>query len=259
MFRTATTLICSVALLNGANSALFAQDCNATAYIVHGIPGTDLGVDPAFPVDISVNGACAIEGFAFSSIAGPVALPEGMYDIAISPANAETPCGNEPALAASVELECGVNYSIVAYLDADGGPTAGLFVNDVSPTERGKSRVIVAHTAAAPMVDIAVQRPDSDEPGLDVENFANGDQATAEVRPGSWSVTLFPAGTDESVFGPAQVKFKPYTAYLVFAVGSLEFETFTLLAQPIGGLKPMNEMGTTNESSRGDRIGKGGR
>ena len=37
----------------------------ATVYVLHGIPGEDLGLDPELPVDVSVNGACALPGFTF--------------------------------------------------------------------------------------------------------------------------------------------------------------------------------------------------
>jgi hypothetical protein len=41
------------------------------------------------------------------------------------------------------------------------------------------------------------------------------------------------------VFGPVTVELSPYAAYLVFAVGSVDTGSFTLLLEQIGGLKPM--------------------
>ena len=52
-------------------------------YVVHGINGTDLGLSEALPVDVSLNGACALPGFTFGEIVGPLELPVGSYDIAI--------------------------------------------------------------------------------------------------------------------------------------------------------------------------------
>jgi hypothetical protein len=211
----------------------------AMVYVVHGIPGQDLGADPDLLVDVSLNGACALESFAFGDIVGPIPLPADIYDIAISLANEDEPCGNEPVIEATVELMGGVNYSIVAYLDDGGSPTAGLFENDVTPTGRGKARLIVQHTANAPAVDISVRRDGPRSPGLDIYDFMNGDQAAAEVRPGEWDVAIAPAGSDMPVFGPVTVELNPYAAYLVFAVGSLDTGSFTLLLERIGGLKPM--------------------
>lgn len=211
----------------------------ATVYVVHGIPGQDLGADPALLVDVSLNGSCALKNFAFGDIVGPVTLSANIYDVSISFANEDDPCGNDPVIEATVELMGGVNYSIVAYLDDGGSPTAGLFENDVMPTGRGKARITVHHTANAPAVDISVRRDEPQSPGLDIFDFMNGDQATAEVRPGEWNVAIAPAGTGTPVFGPVTVKLSPYSAYLVFAVGSVDTGSFTLLLERIGGLKPM--------------------
>jgi len=37
----------------------------ATAYVVHGINGKDLGLAEALPVDVQVGDACALTGFQF--------------------------------------------------------------------------------------------------------------------------------------------------------------------------------------------------
>jgi hypothetical protein len=213
---------------------------DASVYVVHGIPGGDLGLDPDLPVDVSVNGACALQDFRFGDIVGPIDLPAGSYDIAISAADPDDPCGNPPLISVSgLMLEDDVSYSIVAHLDADGGATASAFANNVDPTGRGKARLIAHHTAAAPAVDVTISREaDGTGPSLTIEDFANGDQTDAEVRPGDWWVSIAPADANTPVFGPAPVELEPYTAYLVYAVGSVETGSFTLLVQPISGLKP---------------------
>jgi hypothetical protein len=239
-------MMCFVGLMiagTSAPSVAVADDGDASAYVVHGIPGQDLDLDPALPVDVSVDGMCALPGFTFGEIVGPISLPEGIYAIAISLENGDEPCANDPVIEAEVELMGGTSYSIVAFLTEDGAPTAGLFTNDLSPTGRGKARVIAHHTAAAPPVDISVRRDNPWSPGLDILNFANGDQAAAEVRPGEWYVSFAPAGTDVVVFGPAMVQFKPFSAYLVFAVGSVDTGSFTLLTENVRGLKLMRGLG----------------
>ncbi len=214
---------------------------DATVYVVHGIPGSDLGLDPELPVDISLNGECAIQDFRFGDILGPLELPAGTYDIEISLADAENPCGNPAVISvAGLELMDGVNYSVVAHLDELGSPIASAFVNNVDPTGRGKARLIAQHTAAAPAVDVTVAREeDGTGPSLTISDFVNGDQAEAEVRPGEWWVSIAPAGSGMPVFGPVAVELEPFTAYLVYAVGSVDTGTFTLLVEPVPGLKPM--------------------
>jgi hypothetical protein len=239
MKRTVFSLVGAMMITVVGAPAANADSHESMVYVVHGIPGQDLGLEPALPVDVSVNGACALEGFEFGDIVGPIALPADMYDIAISLSNEDDPCGNDPVIEASVELMGGLNCSIVAYLDDGGSPTAGLFENDVTPTGRGKTRLIVQHSANAPVVDISVRRDGPDSPGLDIYDFMNGDQAAAEVRPGEWYVAIAPAGSDMPVFGPVAVELSPYSAYLVYAVGSVDTGSFTLLLEQIDGLKPM--------------------
>ena len=132
-----------------------------TVYVVHGIPGDDLGLPTDLPVDVSVNGACALEGLVFGEIVGPLPFDAGSYDIDISLANVEVPCGSDPVLSApGVMVEDGGNYSIVAHLDEAGGLTASVLVNDASTSKYG-AKLNVAHVAAAPRVDVGLQRKSS--------------------------------------------------------------------------------------------------
>lgn len=230
-------VVAALVSLTGAGTAT-ARGADAMAYVVHGIPGQDLGLAPELLVDVSVNGTCALPGFEFGDIVGPLALPEGTYDIAIGLADEFNPCSADAVIAASVDLMGGVNYSIVAYLDADGMPTAGLFENDLN-SRRARPNVNVAHTAWAPPVDIKLMRPGKrSRNSVVIPDVSNGDNLAAGFRPGPWQVSIAPAGGDTPVFGPASLFLKPYaTAYLVFAVGSLDNETFTLLVKPITNMK----------------------
>ncbi|MFZ1946840.1 MAG: DUF4397 domain-containing protein [bacterium] len=181
--------------------------------------------------------ARALQGFDFGDIAGPLSLPEGTYNIKVRPANAMTPCSETPVIDVNVPFVAGENVTIVAHLDAMGNPTASKFDNDFSPTGRGKARLIVHHTAYAPMVDIKVSRDGEKAPALMIEDFSNGDQTAAETRPGEWYVSIMPAGSTSPVFGPVLVELKPFTAYRIYAVGDVGGGTFTLLVFPYEGLK----------------------
>jgi hypothetical protein len=56
---------------------------NAKVYVVHGIPGRDLGLQPSLPVDVSVNGACALTRFKYTDTVGPIELPAGSYNVTV--------------------------------------------------------------------------------------------------------------------------------------------------------------------------------
>jgi hypothetical protein len=212
-------------------------------FVVHGIPGAD-----GFPVDISVNGACAIEDFTFGNIAGPVALA-GTFDIAIY-AGAGGSCAGAPALGpVTLTFDATKSYSVVAHLDAIGGPTASVFENDLSALAPGKTRVIAHHTAFAPAVDVTVARDfysKGRSPRAVIEDFENGEQSpSVEVQPGDWQVAIAPAGDATPVFGPLTVTLEPFRTYLVYAIGSIFDGSFTLAlkAVEVGKDRPAMRIG----------------
>lgn len=206
-----------------------AAPATATAFVVHGIPGVDLGLDPALPVDVSVNGACALPGFTFGEIVGPLDLPAGNYNIAIGLANESTPCSEDPVIEANgLQLEAGENYSIVAHLSEAGAPTATAFKNDTWGNKYFAG-VNVFHTAAAPRVDVKLQRSDLHFWKRFLRDIGNGEAASTSVARGSWDASIRPAGSHDTVFGPATLDLDGNTIYLVYAVGSLGSGSFTVL------------------------------
>ncbi|MBO9327388.1 MAG: DUF4397 domain-containing protein, partial [Roseiflexus sp.] len=72
---------------------------SAKVYVVHGIPGRDLGLQPSLPVDVSVDGACALTRFKYTNTVGPIELPAGLYNIKIhlSPSLSTPPCSGPVA------------------------------------------------------------------------------------------------------------------------------------------------------------------
>ncbi len=201
-------------------------------FVVHGIPGEE-----GFPVDVSVDGVCALEGLTFGEIVGPVPLV-GAVSIAVHPASEEAPCSAAPALGPAVlGFEADESYSVVAHLDEAGAPTVSVFGNDVAATGPGLARVIVHHTAEAPPVDLTVARAyyaRKRGPRVVVEDVENGEQTPSlAVRPGSWQVAIAPAGDPHPVFGPVSLTLHPHRTYLVYAVGSLGGGSFTPLVKEV--------------------------
>jgi hypothetical protein len=208
---------------------------NASVYVVHGIPGQDLGLDPALPVDVSVGGSCAIPGFEFGEIVGPVPLPAGTYAVAVSLANPDAPCSNPPVIGpVDVPFAAGENASVVAHLSATGAPTASKFVNDLSRIRLGRARALVHHVAKAPAVDVTLKRAGFFFPvRLTLADLTNPEQAGGQLLAGLWRVSIAPAGEKTPVFGPVRAFFKPFSTYLIYAVGSLDTGSFTLLQKEI--------------------------
>ena len=73
------------------------EDATSTVGVVHGIPGADLGLDPALPVDVLVNGSiCAYTDLQFGQVAPRVELPQGTYDLEVKLSDGA--CGGDTAI-----------------------------------------------------------------------------------------------------------------------------------------------------------------
>ncbi len=221
----ATALV--AATTAGTATAAGAQD-TSDVYVVHGIPGVD--------VDVYVNDALTLDGFAPKDIAGPLELPAGNYDIKIfaaadAPADTAAERTDDPVIDVAPDVPGGADLSVIAHLDAEGTPTLGAFVNDLSETAAGEGRLTVRHTAAAPGVDIVAD-------GAPVPPFTgltNGNEAKADLPAGAYPTGIAAAGTTEALVD-APVTVAEGSNLVVYAIGDLAGGTFELLTQSFDGL-----------------------
>jgi hypothetical protein len=191
----------------------------ADLYVFHGIPDT--------PVDVYVDGALTLDDFQPGTFAGPLDLPAGDYEVALTAADAAD--ASSPVLGPiTLTLEANKSYTAAAFLDADGNATAKLFTNDVATTNAGEGRLTVRHTAAAPAVDILANG------AVAFSNVVNGAAGTTALPVGTISASVVPTGaTEPVVLGPADVAIKDGVLTIAYAWGSLEDETLALAAQEI--------------------------
>ncbi|MEC5180430.1 DUF4397 domain-containing protein [Arthrobacter sp. CG_A4] len=198
-----------------------AAESDAQLFVLHGVPG--------LTVDVWVNGARTLDNFTPGTLAGPLALPAGNYDLAITAADAADAAA--PVIGpVKVTLAAGGNYTAVANLDAVGKPTANFFTNDISRLDAGKGKLTVRHTAAAPAVDVLAGGAPV------ISGLANPQEKTLTLDPGTLSVAVAAAGTTAPVIGPADVTVKEGTHTVVYAWGSLADKTLQLAVQNIEGL-----------------------
>ncbi|GAA3640385.1 DUF4397 domain-containing protein [Microbacterium awajiense] len=193
----------------------------ATLSVLHGIPDT--------PVDVYVNGDLTLDDFAPGDLAGPLSLPAGDYEVAITAPDAAD--ASSPILGpASLTLDAGVNYTAVAHLSESGEPTLTPFVNDTSATAAGEGRLTVRHVAAAPAVDILAGDT------AVITDLANPDEASLDLAAGTVPAAVALAGTTEPVLGPADVTVAEGELTIVYAWGSAEDENLALAVQTVTGL-----------------------
>ncbi len=224
-----------VAATSFFSPSAFSQEASTTFYVVHGIPGRDLAptVDPRLPVDVRVAGEiCLVEGLVFGEVAGPFTVPAGSYGVEISPASSTAPCSNEPVITGEVRVAPDRFNSVVAALDPAGAPTAYVFRADPRAVREGRTRIVANHAAAAPAVKILV---DGD---VAIRNLAPGEDAAAVASSAAGTVNLEvqPAGTRQTVLGPAAVATPPRGVVLGFVVGSAESGSLALIQKAIPGV-----------------------
>jgi hypothetical protein len=194
-------------------------DDPAKLSVLHGVPG--------LTVDVWVNGNLTLNDFKPGTLAGPLELAGGDYDIAIT-ASTATSAANPVIGPVSVELEDGGNYTAVAHLTADGAPTATLFTNDTkAPRNDNKGKLTVRHVAAAPAVDVLAGGT------AVIEGLSNPDEATLKLRAGTISASVAAAGTTTPVIGPADITVEGGKNTIVYAWGSLADGTLATAVQVV--------------------------
>lgn len=194
---------------------------NAQLSVLHGIPDT--------PVDVYVNGELTLDDFQPGDLAGPLDLPAGDYEVALTATDATD--DSAPVLGpVTLTLAADTNYTAVAHLTEAGDPTVTPFVNDTSTTAAGEGRLTVRHVAAAPAVDVLA----GDTPVI--EGLTNPDEATLNLAAGTVSASVAAAGTTDPLLGPTDVAIQDGTLTIVYAWGSLEEDSLALAVQTISGL-----------------------
>ncbi len=223
MTRTRTLGIATVAgtgaLLALGIAPASAAD-TATVSVLHGVPDT--------PVDVYANGERLIDDFQPGTLAGPLELPAGSYDLALFPADAADGSGSPLLSANGVAVPAGANATVVAHLTAEGQPALTPFVNDTSEVPAGQGRVVVRHTAAAPAVDVRAGGQ------VVAPNLTNPNEASLEVPAGTVSADVVLAGTSTVAIGPADLDVTEGATTIVYAWGSQD-AGYELAVQTIGG------------------------
>ena len=202
-------------------TAAFAQSSEGEVIVVHGVP--DLAVD------IYVNGDLTFENSNFGDVFGPLALPEGSYDIEIY-ATGSDPDAGDPALSGSADLPAGAVATIAAYLEEGGAPTLGVFVENNSSTAAGNARITARHLADFGAVDILAND------GAVWEGVTNGQGADTDVPADTYNIKITAAGDPDTVAFDADVPLAEGTNTIAYAIGSVAGGSFQVATAAISGL-----------------------
>jgi hypothetical protein len=211
--RKLATMLAAMALTLVAMPAALAQS-EGQVIVVHGVPDLD--------VDVYVNGEATLEGFSFGDTAGPLALPEGSYDIEIYAAGAD-PSSEDPALSGSADLPAGAVATIAAYLEEGGSPTVGVFVENNDAVDAGNARVTARHLADFGAVDVLAND------GAVFEGVTNGAGGDVDVPADTYNIKITAAGDPDTVAFDADVDLGEGTNTIAYAVGSVEAGSFQVV------------------------------
>lgn len=218
MRRTIALVATAVTVMASATPALAQESASIT--LIHGIPDTR--------VDVYVDGGEVFGDFAFGETQDLSALAgQTLVGLEVRLAGTDTTAIGPTDL----ELPASGSYTAIAHLDGSGAPTLSVFANDTSTIAAGSGRLTVRHTAAAPAVDVKA------DGSVAFSNLANPDEISADLPAATYGVEVVPSGADEPVvIGPADISVAEGDSLIVYAVGSLENSTLTVLTQAIGGL-----------------------
>jgi hypothetical protein len=198
-----------------------AQTSEGEVIVVHGVP--DL------VVDIYVNGELTLEDFEYGQTAGPLALPEGSYDLEVYAADAD-PEADDPALAGSADLPAGAVATIAAYLQEGGSPTLGVFVENNGAIDAGNARVTARHLADFGAVDVLANGD------AVFEGVSNGSGGDADVPADTYNIQITAAGDPDTVAFDADVELAEGTNTIASAIGSVADENFQVATAAISDL-----------------------
>lgn len=222
--KTSIRLTFALALLCALwNTAALAS----SMYLVQGIAGRDYAAstDPAFPLDVLLNDeVCYERGLAFGTVAGPITLSPGSYNVKLSIADSLAPCSNSPLIDSTVAIDARSDISAVATLSETGTPTLLTFRNSFSPVAANTGRLLFAQAANAPEVQLILQ------------NTATMKLYTYGVKPGALLDVTLPAGNytaeinqgTTTLVGSTAFNLSSQSAALLYAIGEANNNTVNL-------------------------------
>jgi hypothetical protein len=170
------------------------------AYLVHAILGT--------PVDVDLDGRTMARAAQPKTVLGPLTLSVGRHVVLLR-------AGARTVTSASFVIAAGRSIDVVATRAADAAQAARIVVfrNDLSPVGRGKTRLVVAHTAVAPPADVRV------DGSVLFRDVASGESLGLLVPAKTYRVDAVPVAGGGAILDPVRLSLRPGTLTRVFAVG----------------------------------------
>jgi hypothetical protein len=218
-------------LLTASSLAL----ADARVQVVHAAPFAD-SIEGS-SVTVTVNGDAVLEGFVFGEFTDYLDLPAGDYDLAVIPTSS-----TDPAIEASVTLESGIDYTVLAIGDGVNQELAlWPLVDDAADPGNGNLNIRVVH--AAPFApDLADTEVSIRTAGGDVVNGLVGVPYFAEsgfftVPAGNYDLKVASNDGQTNLIDPLAVDLPVGLDITVIAIGDGINQPLGILALPVGQLE----------------------
>ncbi|MGI9615330.1 MAG: DUF4397 domain-containing protein [Acidimicrobiales bacterium] len=175
--------------------------------LLHGIPGAE--------VDVYVNGTAIATGFEAGTIAGPIAMAPGDYEVALYASTDLPPADmadrSDEALFTQTVPVGGSAASVVAHLSADGDVAISPFLEQLSAVDPGQGRLMIRHLMATGDAEATVN-------GEVVGSLAPGEEAAIEVDAGPIEVEII--GSDGAALASASIAVDDGELVALSAIGA---------------------------------------
>lgn len=207
----------------------------ARVQIVHAAPFAD-SIEGS-SVTVTANGGAVLEDFVFGDFTEYLTLPAGDYDLAVIPTGA-----SDPAIEASVSLESGVDYTVMAVGDGVNQNLAlWLLVDDAADPGDGNLNIRVVHAApfAADLADTEVSIRTA---AGDVVNGLVGVPYLVEsgffaIPAGNYDLKVASNDGQTNLIDPLAVDLPAGLDVTVIAIGDGVNQPLGILALPVGQLE----------------------
>ena len=210
-------------------NAALAQDTNSYLYIANAVSGRELSStnNPAYPVDIALAGTCVAKGVSYGDIGGPYVVAAGRFMIAITKADAASPCGGASVFSTLGGTSPGVTYLGVLALNASNTIVGLLYSINLTGLNSFEERFEVVNTTTS---------------SLHATISANGGTGTLQlpastIDTGTAVGGIFTAAiwdsSNNQVAGPAIVPAQPQNVYIYVVAGSEANHSIQLLGPAV--------------------------
>ncbi|MCH8478038.1 MAG: DUF4397 domain-containing protein [Wenzhouxiangella sp.] len=202
--------------------------------IVHAAPFADTLEGTS--VTVTANGAAVLENFEFKDFTPYLELPAGDYDLAVIPTGS-----TEPAIEASVTLEAGIDYTVLAVGDGLNQPlTLWPLIDNVDAPADGNLNIRVVHAAPFADSDEATEVSIRTAGGAVVNNLVGvpyfAQSGFFEIPAGTYDLKV--ASNDGLVdfIDPVPADLPAGANITVIAIGDGVNQPLGILALPVGEL-----------------------